>query len=64
MPVEVSVNGEIRVAEVGVQNSDPTAPMGEVVVELPRQVQEITLDPHGWLLRNKIGYGETLDLNP
>jgi hypothetical protein len=64
MPVEVSVNGGIRVVEVGVQNSDPTAPTGEVVVELPRQVREITLDPNGWLLRSRIGYGETLDLNP
>lgn len=64
MPVEVSVNGEIRVVEVGVQNPDPTGPTGEVVVELPRRVQEITLDPHGWLLRNTIGYGESLDLNP
>lgn len=64
MPVEVSVNGDIRIVEVGVQNPDLTGPTGEVVVELPRRVQEVTLDPNGWLLRNTIGYGESLELNP
>ena len=63
MPVEVSIDGDVMKVEVGLQNPDPTGPTGEVTVQLPRRVEEIILDPNGWLLRDTIGYGESIPLN-